>query len=392
MEEDHLAGDTFNNTVPYLDAVSRARMPEISRSIPNPNIRLCRPSADVFRAHKVNGTCPPYATTVNPMTDCCENRFNTTNLSDLQFLKALKHGYMFTRSPTPSPNLKTALQQIVPEVSNWFDSGQSNVTGMYDPTPPTLTLDTTMDWFSLVLKFYMVLSPTFTIEARDPATNLTSPVLRRDRITLGTMISPALRDTLKNCVQAVGVRDVEDFVGSAGPFVPFPMRCRTYDYQSHQVRGYVDITDVANIVSDPLSGLEGEHRMLFGAVAVVRQDVSWVDTLANMFVAMLRRNDREFFLFRAYTRLVMGNQGQHMGDTKLLPDTSGPIASAVPYRQVVDRVVEMLPNRNLSVVQTIVDDTNQLWNIKWTVSDANSTDILRMTVMKRGQLYMRFDR
>lgn len=89
MAQEHFEGDTLGGTIPYLDAVSRARLPEISRGTRDTDHEVCRPSAGVYRAHKVNGSCPPYATTVAPTTDCCETRFNT----DMEFLTALKHGY-----------------------------------------------------------------------------------------------------------------------------------------------------------------------------------------------------------------------------------------------------------------------------------------------------------
>lgn len=72
----------FEGMMPYLDAVSRARLPETSRAVREERFphQLCRPSASVFRAHKVNGACPVvYATTLEQSTGCCTNAKQQAN-------------------------------------------------------------------------------------------------------------------------------------------------------------------------------------------------------------------------------------------------------------------------------------------------------------------------
>lgn len=387
MAEDHFEGDTLGKTIPYLDAVSRARLPEVSRGTRDTDHEVCRPSADVYRAHRVNGRCPPYATTVDANTDCCETRFNTVNASDMEFLTALKHGYVHHNQIPGSPTLRTALRQVVPEIYKWFENGQAGAANIQVGANTTLVLNMTREWFPLLLKFYMVLRPSFIVQAHDPVLNRTSNVLRHDRVTLGTMISVALRNIIKDCVRAVGAEVVEDFVGSAGPFVPCAMRCRTYNYHSGQVRGYVDISDVASIVSDPLCGFGGEHHMLLGAVAVVRQTHSWVNTLSDILVQVYGRIGLRMFWLRVYTRLIQGNQGQYMGDTNLLPDTSGPIADAQRYRPVVDHFVARLPGQ-WTVAENVPNGGPQTWQVRWTVSNASHPYDYKLYISKNGKLSM----
>ena len=373
MEEDHFAGDTGGRTFSYLDAVSRARMPEVSRSILNTEHELCRPSAQVFRAHRgVDGDCPVYASTTPQGSECCELTFNTANASDIAFLRALKHGYDHHNPPLGATwDLRRALKQVVPELYNWFHNGQANVLGA-SPNP-TLTLNMTATWFSLVMKFYMVVRPTFNVQAHDPHANRTSLVLRDSKVFLGTLISPALRETLKECIQAVGVDSVEDFADSFGPFVPHASRCEYYHFHPGQVRGYVDVTDLASVLSNNLCGRERQCRMRFGAVAVVRQGASWVDTLVNIFLAMFRRRKEiTSFFVHVYTRLVRGDHGYVMGDTDLLPDTSDPAANVQAYTQVMSTLAQKLPGEWHWRRTDITGNTDTIVKVQLTVAEDDS--------------------
>ncbi len=387
MAEEHFEGDTLGTTIPYLDAVSRARLPEVSRGTRHTGHELCRPRAGVYRAHRVNGRCPPYATTVDAETDCCETTFTTANVSDMDFLRALKHAYVHHNQNPASPTLRAVLRQVVPEIWRWFESGQAGAANIQVGAGTALVMNMSRDWFPLLMKFYIVLKPSFVVHAHDPVRNRTSVVVQHGRVTLGTMISATLRDIIKDCIQAVGADLVEDFVGSAGPFVPCAMRCTSYSYQPGQVRGYVDISDVASVVSDPLCGFGGEHHMLFGAVAVVRQGQPWVDTLSDILFQAYVRNDLGMFWLRVYTRLIHGNQGQYMGDTNLLPDTSGLISDAQVYRRVVDHFVARLPGQ-WTVTENVINSNPQSWQVRWTVSNANHPHDYTVRIWRNGKLHM----
>ena len=390
MEQQDLFGhDAFSGMMPYLDAVSRTRLPEASRIGAGNNL-LCAPDANVFRTHRVNGSCPPYASTFN--ANCCENSFpnanqnanlNANQASDRELLKALKHGYQFS----PSPRLRATLQEILPELSNWFDSGQNSIAAL-PAAPPnhTLTLNEAREWFHLVMKFYILVRPEFTIQANDTFGN-THVVFENSQVRLNTH---PISDRVLEYVQEVGAAAVAENTYAAPPFVPYPIRCRTYNCYG----GAVNITNMADVVSDPLCGLRGRSSIKFEAVAVVNAGVSWVTTLVNTFLAMSRREGLKYFYLRVY----------HTGPTKVgipaginilpvgmptLPQATGDISGAQQYQMVVNNLVLALPGNSWKVSEFAFNRIPARWSKLWTIYSELHSYRFQLQINKKGTIAMK---
>lgn len=370
MAQEHFTGDPFKTTIPYLDAVSRARLPEVSRSGTG-NHEICRPSANVFRTPRVNLECPPYATAFNATTGCCENTFNTNNPSDLEFLRALRHAYIFHNpDPTPNPSLKIALQQIIPEVSSWFDSGQSSVLGAADvPPPPNLTLNTTRDWFPLIMKFFIRLRPSFRIQAHDPVTNTINLVHAQGHIQIDRNVYPALTTSITSYIQEVGAASVREYFNSATAFTPVPLRCRRHHVLSTN-DFFVDMTSIANIVSDPGCGLRGNYRISMFGVGAVPVGISWKKTLVDIFMAMFHRGCLE--IFDVAVRYACPSPV--LAGMVTVPDATGTLGNATQtYQPVVDSLLERLPGNSWSAYNNPYSLSPEHWCMSWSVySDPNA--------------------
>lgn len=385
MAQEHFTGDPFKTTIPYLDGVSRARLPEVSRSGTG-NHELCRPSANVFRTPRVNHECPPYATTFNATTGCCENTFTTNNPSDLEFLRALRHAYIF-HNPAPNPSLKIVLQQIIPEVSSWFDSGQSSVIGAAAvPPPPYLTLNTTRDWFPLIMKFFIRLRPSFRIQAHDPVTNTINLVHAHGNVEIDRNAYPALSTSITSYIQEVGAESVKENFNSATAFTPVPLRCRRHHVLSAN-DFFVDMTSIANIVSDPGCGLRGNYQMSTNGVGAVPVGISWKKTLVDIFMAMFHRGCLEEF----DVAVRYACPSPVLAGMVTVPDATGTLGNASQtYQPVVDSLLERLPGNSWFVFNHPYSGSPQHWSMSWSVhSDAYDRYGFELRLSNSGKLRLR---
>ena len=412
MQQQHLfSHDAFDNMVPYLDPVSRTRLPQTSRAFVG-NHSLCVPEVNVFRAHRINGSCPPYAQTFNANTNCCETSIQNAQpnananltpdqVSDMEFLLALKHGYQFppqTAQPNPHRTVRIILRQIVPDLIPWFHRRRNSV-----PAPalipgavgvnqfPPLVLNSSRVWFDLVVKFYIRLRPPFTIQATDHAGLFPSVVFSNFTVMLS---SGPYRDRLIALIQEVGAIAVSESE-NIPIFTPYPLKCRTYNCLTRSV----DITNLPAVIADPRCGLRGEHSMKFDARAMVRAGTPWVTTFVNIFLSMWHRQGLQYFYVRVWNRNPQLNPP--------LPPAAIPIPAAVTilppaltiadaiaqYRQVAENLVASLPaGDDWQLSQDTLDDVPASWGVLWKVHSDSHDDRFELSVTHRGMVSMKLRR
>ena len=328
--------------------------------------QLCKPDANVYRTHAVNGMCPAYATTLDLGTGCCETSFANANPSDREFLVALNYGYQFQQQPGWNSN-RHSLDQIMPDIRRWFESGRNSILGMPAAMPPSLVINMTRNWFPLVMKFYILTRPHFRIEAFDPATNVTRLVYDHfGNVILDGSHGLTLRRRIVKCIQEVGAQSVTENYNLANPFIPFALKCERYFLRGANI---VDITNMTSVVSDVKCGLRGTQHMEFNAVAAARG--SWVDALVDIFLAASRRQFKTFFL-DVYHIHTAGYVHVPNGMTAI-PQAWG-LVDTQQYQPVVDALVTKLPGNSWLVEDESNNNAAQNdWNRKWMVfSNAHS--------------------
>ncbi|CAN0243383.1 unnamed protein product [Ectocarpus sp. 6 AP-2014] len=364
--------------MPYLDDRSKAGM-VLTRRDGVGNHQLCKPDANVYRTHAVNGMCPAYATTLDIETDCCTTSFQNANPSDREFLVALNYGFQFQQQPMWNSN-RYGLDRIVPDIRRWFESGRNNIQGMPAAMPASLVINMTRNWFPLVMKFYILTRPHFQIDAFDPVTNVTHAVYDNvGNVALDTSQGFTLRRRLVKCIQEVGAQSVTENYSLAIPFIPFALRCERYDCTGADI---VDITNLARVVSDARCGLNNRQYLELNAVAAVSTG-SWVDALVDIFLAASRRQFRSF-LVKAYHIHAAGHVHVPYGMTAI-PQAGG-FADAQQYQPVVDGLITKLPGNNNSWQVGGVSNNNAAqnnnWNRRWTVASDAHTHWFELTVQQ----------
>lgn len=371
--------DVLGNLLPYTDAASRGRLRVSSRQ-PWEGQNLCLPTADVFRSYRVDGSCPPYATDVNAVTGCCEN----THASDQEFLDALQHGFLNIPSTASPPNA-TNLQAAAPDISRWFEHRVRNVAGVAPPVAQDLTLDITRPWLPLILKFYLLVEPTFIIRVRDNTNNVTHDVFNMSwELPVGDL---NLRNILIRGIQEVGSnRNVEDGLLPAGfapgqaILVPFAVRCRDYFYKPLGAVT-VDIAQMDNIVSDPLCGHDGWLGMHFYTLAGVCAGGSYVDALVRILMAMNARQD----IFSGRVSFALGQQLAAANAMTELPRVTNNISSSDVYLPVVAGVVAALAPQEWDSGRVDTYGAGY-WKRQWDIKSDDHSRTLSLSVHSFGKI------
>lgn len=367
MAQQDFQHDAFGTMMPYLDDRSKARMVQTRRDAVG-NHQLCKPDANVYRTHAVNGMCPAYATTLDIETDCCTTSFQNANPSDREFLVALNYGYQFQQQQPRGKSNRYSLDQIVPDIRRWFESGRNNIQGMPAAMPASLVINMTRNWFSLVMKFYILTRPHFRIDAFDPVTNVTHLVYDNfDNVILAPSQTFLLRRRIVKCIQEVGAYSVYETYNWGIPFVPFALKCQHYECTGANI---VDITNMATaVVPDARCGLNRRQYLEFNAVAAVRTG-SWVDALVDIFLAASRRQFIHIFSLDVYHTHTAGHVHVPHGMTAIPQAVS--LADAQQYQVVVDRLLTRLPgnNNNSWEVEDVSNNNAEqnTWNRTWTVT------------------------
>lgn len=397
-QEDFFNHDTFNNMMPYLDYASRARLPETSRHAVGNNT-VCSPTATVFRAHRVNGTCPPFAQTFNANTNCCETSLQNAHqnanqtpdqVSDMEFLRAVKHGYQFpptTSMPNPHRTVKRNLKKVVPDLAAWFHRGRNAVPGappppfgILNPAPPPLVLDASRPWFDLVMKFYILLRPAFTIRAT--TAGVVNTLFFNFQVILN--VGP-YRDRLIASIQEVGAINVfEGVLPFQDPsYVPYPLKCRTLIVDAP----YVDISNLANVIADPRCGFLGEQSMQFGALAIVGPGIEWVQTLVDIFLSMWQSHLENLYVRVSHTANPPPPvAGVPVGAT-IIPQAPTTVEAVARYRPVALQLLAALP-AGYHLSQHILDDIPATWGVLWEVN--SNSHVFELRVTRRGKVSMKF--
>lgn len=133
--------------------------------------------------------------------------------SDMEFLRELQYGYYYeslteahARPSALASTKKSVLKQVAPELSTWFDNHyRSN--GVYAHTPlnvPPLAFGMSRAWFSLAMKFYILLSPSFTIMASDTTNNRSYEVVSKRAVYISPDFPPTLEGRVRRFVQELG--------------------------------------------------------------------------------------------------------------------------------------------------------------------------------------------
>ncbi|CAM9236560.1 unnamed protein product [Ectocarpus sp. 8 AP-2014] len=374
--------DAFGAMMPYLDDGSKARIVQTKRAAVG-NHQLCKPDANVYRTHAVNGMCPAYATTLDIDTDCCTTSFQNANPSDREFLMALNHGYRL--KPAGWNPQGEILDEIVPDFRRWFKNGRHTLPAVPAAMPQALVINMTRDWFPLVMKFYILTGARFRIDAFDPVTNATRTVyFAAGKVVLDRDDGFTLRRRLVKCIQEVGAQSVVEHHLSDNIFTPFALKCNRYVCRG---AGVVDITDMANVVSDARCGLRNVHFMEVHSVAAVRTG-SWVDAFVEIFLAALRRPWRVFSLQVWHRNL--GGAVHVPDDMTPIPTASGPIAEAQQYQPVVDDLVAKLPGDSWEVEDVSDDALN--WERMWIVTSNVNNHSFRLEVHRWYSVTLQYTR
>ena len=352
--------------MPYLDDRSKAGLVQTKRDAVGDH-QLCKPDAHVYRAHAVNGTCPAYATTLEIDTGCCTTSFQNANPSDREFLAALNYGYQFQQQqqhPRGKSNRYT-LDQIVPDIRRWFESGRNNIQ-MPAALPASLVIDMTRNWFSLVMKFYILTRPRFQIDAFNPVTHVTHMVYDNfDNVILAPNQPFLLRRRIVKCIQEVGAFSVLETYNWGIPFIPFALKCTHYECVGASI---VDITSMATtVLLDARCGLDRRQFLDLQAVAVVSTG-SWVNALVDIFLAASRGQFIDIFHLDVYHTHTAGHVHVPYGMTAIPQAAS--LADAQQYQVVVDRLVSRLPGNNNNWEVDDVSNNNaaqNTWHRTWNV-------------------------
>ena len=367
MAQQDFQHDAFRTMMPYLDDRSKARVVETRRDAVGDH-QLCKPDEHVYRAHSVNRMCPAYATTLEIDTGCCTTSFQNANPSDREFLAALNYGYQFQLQPWGKSH-RYSLDQIVPDIRRWFESGRNNIQ-MPAALPATLVIDMTRNWFSLVMKFYILTRPRFQIDAFDPNTGVTHMVYDAfSNVRLASTQPFILRRRIVKCIQDVGTFSVGESLTSGIPFVPFALKCQHYKCNGASI---VDITDMANtVLPDVRCGSNRMQDLDFLAVAAVRTG-SWVDAFVNIFLAASRRQFIDIFEMKVKHTPTAGHVFQLPQGMTAIPQ-AGSLPDAQQYQVVVDRLVSGLPgNSNNWKVDDVSNDVagQGSWYRTWKVTSS----------------------
>lgn len=377
--------------MPYLDDRSKAGLVQTKRDAVGDH-QLCKPDANVYRTHAVNGMCPAYATTLEIDTGCCTTSFQNANPSDGEFLAALNYGYQFQQQQQLQPWGKSnrySLDQIVPDIRRWFESGRNNLQ-MPAALPATLVIDMTRNWFSLVMKFYILTRHRFQIDAFDPDTGVMHMVYDAfSNVRLASTQPFLLRRRIVKCIQDVGTFSVAESLTSGIPFVPFALKCQHYKCMGASI---VDITDMANtVLPDVRCGSNRMQSLDFLAVAAVRTG-SWVDAFVNILLAASRRQLIDVFDMKVKHTPTAGHVFQLPHGMTAIPQ-AGSLADTQQYQVVVDRLVSRLPgNSNSWKVDDVTNNHpgQNSWYRTWYVTSSAHNYCFDLRVRSSPHVRLRY--